>query len=173
MDLCKKHIESIYTHPAFNNLISKIKPIELQDDLRQEVAFILLSKECEQILRLKENDELLKYSLQIVWNLATSKNTRFYKMFKRNQTEEAIRYFETLSESEVVSDEQINKANEILEYKMNLNANSAHESILFNKYVELRSCEKVAEYFGIPSIHCYEVIRKTKKELIKAIRNDS
>lgn len=170
MDNCRNHIEVIYNHPAFNSLISKIKPFELQDDLKQEVALILLTKDCEQIIRLHEADELLQYSLKIVWNLATSKNTKFYKMFKKNDYDKLLEYANTLTGSELVSDEQIKVAKTILNEKLNTNANTAHESILFSKYVELRSCDKVAKYYGIPAIHCYEVINKTRKELKKAIR---
>lgn len=173
MNNCKKHIEEIYKHPAFNSLISKIKPIELQDELRQEVAVILLQKECEQIERLYHDNELLQYSLKIIWNLGTSKTTRFYRMFKKNYYENLSEYLETLKGTELVTDLQIRKVNNILDEKLNKNANDAHESMIFRKYVELNSGEKVAEFFGIPAIHCYEVIRKTKKELIKAIRNDS
>lgn len=170
VDNCKKYIEEIYNHFAFNNLISKIKPIDLQDDLKQEVALILLMKDCEQIIRLYEADELLQYSLRIVWNLATSKNTRFYKVFKKNDYDKAIEYAASLTGDVLVSDEQIKNAIDILDNKLSINANTAHESILFSKYVELRSCDKVAKYYGIPAIHCYEVINKTRKELKKAIR---
>lgn len=172
MENCKKYIEQIYCHSAFNTLISKVKPIELQDDLRQEVAVILLTKDCEQIERLYHADELLQYSLRIVWTLATSKNTRFYRIFKKNEIERLIEYSNTLQGDEMITDEQIKKAKNILSEKLNTNANAAHESILFSKYVELSSGEKVAEFFGIPALHCYEVIRKTKNELKKAIRND-
>jgi len=173
MQNCKKHIEEIYKHPAFNSLISKIKPIELQDDLKQEVALILLDKDCEQIERLYQANELLQYSLKIVWNLGTSKTTRFYRMFKKNDYENLCEYFESLKGNALVTDSQIRNINNLLDSKLDKNANEAHESMIFRKYVELNSGEKVAEFFGIPNIHCYEVIRKTKKELIKAIRNDS
>jgi uncharacterized protein with HEPN domain len=49
--------------------------------------------------------------------------------------------------------------------KLDIDANNAHEAILFNKYVELRSCQKVADYFMIPRKHVMNVINKTKKEL--------
>jgi hypothetical protein len=173
MQDCKKYIEEIYNHHAFISLLSKIKPKELQDDLKQEVALVLLTKDCGQIKRLYDANELLQYSLKIIWNLGTSKQTRFYRMFKKNDYENLSVYLETLKGTELVTDSQIRNINKILDGKLDKNANEAHESIIFRKYVELNSGEKVAEFFGIPSIHCYEVIRKTKKELIKAIRNDS
>jgi uncharacterized protein with HEPN domain len=45
----------------------------------------------------------------------------------------------------------------------------AHESIIFNKYVELRSCVDVAKYFDIPKDHVFAVVKKMKHELKKAI----
>jgi len=35
---CREYIEQIYTHPAINNLISKLDPAELREDLKQEMA---------------------------------------------------------------------------------------------------------------------------------------
>lgn len=165
MDKIKQHIADIYNHPAFNKLISKIKPIELQDDLKQEVAVILLTKESEQIQRLVDNNELLQYTLGIVWIYATTKNNTFFKTFKKSNNELIKEYHELQKGREIFSDSQIVAANKLLDNKMNINPNQAHEAIIFRKYIELSSAEKVANYFGIPAMHCYEVIRKTRKEL--------
>jgi hypothetical protein len=66
-----------------------------------------------------------------------------------------------------LSNYAINKLN----HKLTINANEAHESIIFKKYVELKSCTKVAEYFKIPKSHVFMVVKKTKQELKKAINN--
>ena len=168
-----QHIADIYKHPAFNKLISKIKPTELQDDLKQEVAVILLTKEKEQIKRLIEKDELLQYTLGIVWIYATTKNNTFYKTFKKSNHELINEYHERQKGKEIFNNRQIAVANKLLDEKLNMNPNQAHESIIFRKYIELSSAEKVASYFGIPAMHCYEVIRKTRKELIKALKDVS
>jgi uncharacterized protein with HEPN domain len=45
----------------------------------------------------------------------------------------------------------------------------AHESIIFQKYVELRSCVDVAKYFDIPKDHVFAVVKKMRNELKRAI----
>ena len=71
-----------------------------------------------------------------------------------------------------ISDVRYNLAKQILNDKIDKGPNDAHESIIFNKYVELKSSDKVAEYFKIPKCHVYKVIKKTKNELKKALNND-
>ena len=63
------------------------------------------------------------------------------------------------------------KAQKVLDKKMEIDANNAHESIIFKKYVELRNCQKVADYFKIPRLHVLQVVKKTKTELKHAINN--
>jgi uncharacterized protein with HEPN domain len=57
----------------------------------------------------------------------------------------------------------------ILQSKLKGTPKDAHESIIFNKYVELRSCVDVAKYFEIPKDHVFAVVKKMKHELKKAI----
>lgn len=168
MSKCHKYIEEIYLHPAFNKLLSKIEPIELQDDLKQEVALVLLSYDCKKISKLYKNNELLKYTLQIVWNLGVLSKGNFYKVYKKNQVDKAVEYLRSQLGNEIpVKASAI--AKKVLKEKLDKNPNDAHESIIFNKYVELRSCKKVADYFMIPHLHVFNVVKKTKEELKQAI----
>ena len=155
-------------HPAFNKLLSKIEPIELQDDLKQEVALVLLSYDCKKISKLYKKNELLKYTLQIVWNLGVLSKGSFYKVYKKNQVDKAVEYLRSQLGNEIpVKASAI--AKKVLKEKLDKNPNDAHESIIFNKYVELRSCKKVADYFMIPHLHVFNVVKKTKEELKQAI----
>lgn len=168
MSKCHKYIEEIYLHPAFNKLLSKIEPIELQDDLKQEVALVLLSYDCKKISKLYKKNELLKYTLQIVWNLGVLSKGSFYKVYKKNQVDKAVEYLRSQLGNEIpVKASAI--AKKVLKEKLDKNPNDAHESIIFNKYVELRSCKKVADYFMIPHLHVFNVVKKTKEELKQAI----
>lgn len=158
-------------HPAFNKLLSKIEPIELQDDLKQEVALVLLSYDCKKISRLYKKNELLKYTLQIVWNQGVLSNGSFYKTYKKKDIDKAIDYLRSQLGNEIpVKASQI--AKKVLKEKLEKNPNDAHESIIFNKYVELRSCKKVADYFMIPHLHVFNVVKKTKEELKQAINKE-
>ena len=81
MNPCKSHIESVYLNPKITLLISKIKPTELQDDLRQELAIILLEFDCDRLLELYAEGNLIKFALGIVWNLGATTNSPFYKKY--------------------------------------------------------------------------------------------
>lgn len=164
MNTCTKIIEKIYLHPKINELISNIKPIELQGDLRQEMAMVLLKYDCEKLMKIYNDGNLLPFVLRIIWNMGTLTKGDFYKVFKKNDAEKAFEYMKTF-EGKGIPVQHANVARKILEHKLTLNANDAHESIIFSKYVEMKSCNKVAEYFGIPHLHVSIVVRKTKKEL--------
>jgi hypothetical protein len=49
--------------------------------------------------------------------------------------------------------------------KNNIDINTDHEVRIFNKYVELGSNRKVAEYYAIPVNHVCNITNKVKKEL--------
>lgn len=171
MSDCNEYIEQIYLNPKVNTLISKIKPIELQDDLRQEMAMVLLNYDCEKLIQISKEGKLVPFVISIIWKMGTMQKGNFYKVYKKNDYDKAIEYLQSFTGKEIpMSSAKI--ASNILEKKLNLNANDAHESMIFTKYVEMRSCSKVANYFGIPHLHVSIVVRKTKKEL-KTIINQS
>ena len=84
--------------------------------------------------------------------------------FKTNNLEFISDLYE-YSETNIDSSDLANHANNKLDEKLRLSANDAHESIIFKKYVELKSCKKVADYFNIPKKHVFLVVKKTKEEL--------
>lgn len=173
MSKCSQYIEQIYLHPKVTELISKIQPLELQDDIRQEMAMALLSIDCKKIIRLNKENNLIPYTLKMIWNMAASSTSPFYKKFKKNQNKKALEYLQYLNntENKVVTQNNYNLAKKILNDKIDKGPNEAHEAILFNKYIELNNGYDVAKYFKIPKNHVFKVIKKTKAELKKAINN--
>jgi len=170
MSKCSKYIEQIYLHPKVTELISKIQPLELQDDIRQEMAMALLSIDCKKIIRLNKENNLIPYTLKMIWYMGTSSNTEFYKKFKKKDFYDAYELKSMYSEN-TIPDYKVNLAKNILINKIDKGPNDAHEAIIFNKYLEFNSSIKVANYFKIPKSHVYDVIKKTKAELKKAINN--
>lgn len=168
---CQEIIGEIYSDNRFDELIKKIKPVELQDDLRQEVALVLLNYDCRKIKSLHKKKELFIFIAGIVWKMSTYRNNKFYKDFKKNNSDKIIEYLRS-KEGKEIPYSAIERAINILNNKLNKNANEAHESMIFEKYVELRNLQKVADYFNIPHIHVFNVVKKTKEELKKAINNN-
>lgn len=66
---------------------------------------------------------------------------------------------------------RINVAIDYLKEKEKGTAIDSHEYIIFNHYIELRSLDKVAAYFGIPKHHVWVVVSNIQNELKKLIKN--
>jgi hypothetical protein len=166
---CNKYIETIYLDPQVNQLIKSVRPEQLQDDLRQEMALALLSIDCEKISEIWASNGLIGFSIKIITNMAFSSTSQFYKKFRKNDLEKALAYLRSQQRLPELNPNFASIANKRLEEKHQEDELQAHEAILFKKYVELRSCKKVSEYFQIPEKHVKDVIRKTKLELKQLI----
>ena len=167
---CNELVEMIYLHPAINKLIGNIHPKELQNDLRQELAVELLNQDCARLQKINNEGNLIGFALRIVWKMGTLQNGSFYKLFKKKENYEKALYYLELINNNAVNIKGAEIAMQILDEKMIIDACNAHESMIFKKYIELRSAKKVSEYFGIPMMHTFQVIKKTKEELKNKIR---
>lgn len=166
---CNNLIEYVYKHEKIDALIHKIRPVEIQDDLKQELAIILLKYDCNKLREMYEMQTLIPFSLVTIWNMVTKSHNKFFKTYIKNDFEKAYDYL--LSINTKSNYEGILIANKILDKKLIGSSNDAHESMIFRQYIEMRSCQKVADYFGIPHLHVFQVVKKMKSELKKAIKN--
>jgi len=165
MQNCHKYIETIYLDKQINQLIKSVRPEDLQADLRQELALALLSIDCEKISEIWACNGLIGFSIKIITNMAFSNTSQFYKKFRKNDIDKAIAYLRSQKKLPELNPTFANFATTRLEQKHKEDELQAHEAILFKKYVELRSCKKVSNYFNIPEKHVKDVIRKTRLEL--------
>ncbi len=169
---CNEYIERIYSNPKINEFLSKIEPAELQDDLRQEMAVVLLNYDCLKVARMYHAGELVPFAMGILWKMGRLQKGEFYKIYKANHYDKNLEYLRRITkDSDSLS--MARMANRLLNEKLMLDANEAHESIIFSKYVELGTCQKVADYYGIPKHHVDKVVNKCRKELKKAIKQKS
>lgn len=102
--------------------------------------------------------------------MSFSSTSAFYKTYKQINTTKLIDYQRNLSLPDLIDVSLYDQAADHLSKKYSLNKQHAHEAILFNKYVELRSYKKVADFYNIPYKHVNNVILKTKKELKKCLQ---
>jgi hypothetical protein len=167
---CSEIISEIYQSKAVNELISKIEPKDLQNDLKQEIALELLQMDCEKIKRMYHANELTYYTIRMILNIGTGKNNNFFKKFKQK---DKINDYLYIQQGKEIPIHLSALASNILSDKLNSDPYSAHEAIIFNKFVELGNLKKVAEYFNIPHLHVFQVVKKTKAELKKALNNNN
>lgn len=166
---CHKIIERIYSDSQILKLIDKLDPPELRDDLRQEFAMVLFQYDCDKILQLEKEGKLLFFSIRILLNMATGVNGHFYRTFRKDDSERARDYLMAIQPYEI-NTKGAKAARNLLDQKLLMDANEAHESIIFDKFIELKSVMKVAKYYGIPRRHVHEVVHKTRGELIREIK---
>ena len=165
---CNQIIKEIYNHKAVNKLLSKINPEHLQLDLKQELAIVLLEYDCEKLQRLHSEGNLLRFTLKVLWNMGTLSGSKFNKQYKKNYSDKLIEYFRQQYTPDNID---LTPAVKLLQTKLTINGNEAHESMIFSKYIELKNCSKVAHFFNIPHIHVFKVVKKTKQELKNALKN--
>lgn len=163
--MCREAIREVYLSPQIDALIKSVRPEHLQDDLRQEMALALLSIDCDKISEIWASNGLTGFAIKIITNMAFSSTSPFYKKFRKKEYENAIQYLRSLVILPELDIKLAHIADNRLKEKYQEDELQAHESILFTKYVELRSCKKVADFYNIPEKHVKDVIKKTKKEL--------
>lgn len=164
---CNDLITEIYKDLKVNELLNKLNPPELRDDLRQEFALVLLDYDCDRLQLMKAEGTLVSFSRRVLWKMATLPNGHFIRKYRKASplplpAEDNIT---ATTPEELDAEEAIKTITLEIGRKMELDANEAHEAIIFKKYSEMLSCEKVAQFFGVPRIHIFRVVKKVKAEL--------
>ena len=168
MNECYEYIDQLFRNKELDKIVTKIEPIDLQDDLKQELAIILLKYDCDKLKSIIFDGKFIGFVNNILWNLATQPNNVFIRTYRKQDIDKAIQYLNSLQNKEIrgaeIAEKHLNK-------KMVNSAKDAHESIIFRKYVECRNMKEVAKYFNIPHKHVFIVVSNVKKELKERIND--
>lgn len=168
MSNCDKYIIEAYTDNRVNEFLSKLKPDYLRDDLKQELAVILLGYECDRLIEMSQNEKLSAFATKILWNLITQTKNNFFETYRKrfifelhdNDIDNSIEYVNELAE---IAENEFEK-------KKYLSVHDLHEYYIFQKYTELRNQSDVARYFDVPQKHICNVVNKVKSELKSKIK---
>ena len=76
-------ISDLWQCPKLNTAIGKMKPAELQDDLRQELFLELLRLPEEKLTTLHEAGQLSRYAFGIIRNMILTNRGAFYNTHRR------------------------------------------------------------------------------------------
>jgi hypothetical protein len=164
-------IEKLYTSDSLNKTINNLCPVHLLDDFKQELFIELMSVESDYLIALYKEDKINFYCVRIILNMQSKKN-KFHKKYSTNY-DKAFEYLKAKC-AEMLPDFDLSKLNPAIKYlkeKESGTAKDSHEYIIFNHYIELRSLDKVAAYFGIPKHHVWVVVSNIQNELKKIIKN--
>lgn len=77
-------IGELFTSKDFISCINKMEPASLREDLKSEVALVLLEKEDSLIIGLHQRSELKFYTVRVILNMIQSKTSPFYRTFRSN-----------------------------------------------------------------------------------------
>ena len=92
-------VEKVYTSQWFNEVISKMQPEDLREDLKQEAIMVLLELPAKRLEQMEKDDVLKFYTIRTILNMIKSDRSKFFTMFRN--------YEEISDIKEQVNDEYI------------------------------------------------------------------
>lgn len=146
-------LSELFTSKDFNQCIRKMKPENLQDELKAEVALILCEKPEALILGLADRKELRFYTVRIILNLIQSNTSQFYKKFRVNNLELSEIIEPIIIEYDERKDTAISEIENLYWY----------DREILKLYAEHGTYRKVEEVTGIPFESIYKTIQKNCK----------
>lgn len=85
-------IQEMYLSTDINDAIGKMNPIDLQDDLRQEVFLVLCEMDETKLFEMYEQGYLKYFIVRTILNMAKSDRSNFYKKFRHVYQEIPVHY---------------------------------------------------------------------------------
>lgn len=153
--LKNKIITELYNSKDLNDLIKKIKPEQLQDDLKQYAFAALCEKSDEFIINLYEKKQLRFFLVRIITNSVFSNRSGFLKLHK-NVKELYTNNFPDYQEAEDDYEELITKTNDAV------NKLYWYNNELLIQYSRLGTYRAVAEATDIPIKSIHNSVKKSK-----------
>jgi hypothetical protein len=75
-------VEKVYKSQWFNEVIDKMQPEQLQQDLKQEVIMVLLELGEQRITQMEADGMLKFYTIRTILNMIKSDRSKFFTMFR-------------------------------------------------------------------------------------------
>jgi hypothetical protein len=155
-------VEQLFTSKEFNDCINKMEPDHLRDDLRAEVALILLETDEGKLKEIHRTGGLRYYTVRIIMNLIQSKTSLFYKVYRQQVVEITDRFIageeqdlEARAAKEDLEDKAIKEIDNLYWY-------NGEMVKLYLKHGNYRAIE---EETRIPYTSAYKTIQKSLTEI--------
>jgi hypothetical protein len=156
-------ITELYNSKDINEAIAKMQPIELQDELKQEVFLVLCEMDTDKLFMMYEQGYLKYFIVRTILNMAKSDRSNFYRKFRQVYQEIPITYEspkEDYDESLVIKLEQ---GMDVLHW---------YEAELLKLYSQNKNLLAISRETKIPYRSLLKTIRKAKTLLKYKIRNN-
>lgn len=177
-------IEALFTGKNFNDVIRKMEPQHLQDDLRMEVIAIVCEWPEEKIVGLHQRKELDFFVVRVILNQIQSNSSPFYKKYRghvqffteygantfgdgNDINKHSQRIGAMVDATNVQEDIEARQIREDMEDKAleeidNLYWYNANLLKLYGQHGSYRALQAAT---GIPYVSCYHTIRKSIKQV--------
>lgn len=159
-NLRSKILTEFYNSIEVNDAISKMHPVELQDDLKGELFLILAELPDEKLIGLYQAKQLRFYVVRVMLNLVRSTDKKFYTKYRN---------FVEYEEREIADESQADPTEFISKYFEGL---YWYEKELLRLYTfEFnRNARQLSRATGIPYMSIIRTLNKTKQDLKSKIR---
>lgn len=157
-------ITELYQSKDINEAISKMQPIELQEDLRQEVFLVLCEMDEEKLFGMYEQGYLKYFIVRTILNMAKSDRSNFYRKFRQVYQEIPVTYELPKDEYDETLVIKLEQGMEILHW---------YEAELLKLYSQNgKNLLAISRETKIPYRSLLKTIRKAKTLLKFKIRNN-
>ncbi len=158
-------INQLYKDKDIAQAIGKMQPVDLQDDLRQEMFMVLCEMEEARLMQMHESGFLKFYLVRTMLSMIKSDRSTFFNKFRRQVEEWGIQY-DTKEEEPYPMDEmmyKLNKSMEVLHW---------YEKEIFKLYSESgMNIMELSRNTKIPYRSLSMTIKKVKTYLYYKVRN--
>ena len=159
-------ITQMYLDKDIKQAIGKMQPVELQDDLRQEIFLVLCEMDNERLLGMWTSGYLKYFIVRTMLNMAKSDRSTFFNQFRRTFSEYCDNY-EKADEGAEIHEETNSKL------KQSMGELHWYEKNVFELYAENgRNILKLSRDTKIPYRSLFKTVTKVKHKLSKAVRKE-
>lgn len=151
-------ISELWSSSDLNEALKKMKPVEIQEDLKSELFLIICEIDESKLIDLYDKKQLKFYIVRIMLNLVQSSKNKFFKNYRN---------FEEYNETEK-PDEQ-DEPIEVMDYIESLYWYQK-EILKLYTFDFNKNAKELSRQTGIPYMSLIRTLNQTKKELKKKIR---
>lgn len=151
-------ISELWSSSDLNEALKKMKPVEIQEDLKSELFLIICEIDESKLIDLYDKKQLKFYIVRIMLNLVQSSKNKFFKNYRN---------FEEYNETE--KPDETEQPIEVMEFIEGLYWYQK-EILKLYTFDFNKNAKELSRQTGIPYMSLIRTLNQTKKELKKKIR---
>lgn len=156
-------LTAIYTSKEVDEVISKIRPDYLREDVKQHAFLILFEKDDQFIIDLHERQKIKQYVVKVIYNTINFSHNEFHSQLKRDKEV-------PMENINCVAEETDNEYEHLVQAcQKGLEGVYWYNAELLKMYAELGNYRAVAEKTRIPLKSVYNAVEKAKEQIRRSL----